>query len=122
LLAGQPSADGAIEGVGVDAGQHAAHGRLGGWLPGAGQGVAAGPERGQVLAGRVAGPLADRAQGSGAGQHRADRDAEHADQLPSATPVAGVGDLGEVAEQVTALVGGQRSGRSQPLGNHRNER
>jgi hypothetical protein len=85
-------------------------------------GVAAGPERGQVLAGRVAGPLADRAQGSGAGQHRADRDGEHADQLPSATPVAGVGDLGEGAEQVTALVGGQRSGRSQPLGNRKNGR
>jgi hypothetical protein len=29
-LAGQPGADGAVQGVGVDAGQHTAHGRLGG--------------------------------------------------------------------------------------------
>jgi len=36
--------------------------------------------------------------------------------------VAGVGDLGEVAEQVTALVRGQRSGQSQPIGNRRNGR
>jgi hypothetical protein len=90
LLAGQPSADGAVQGVGVDAGQHAVHCRLGGWLPGAGPRVAAGRERGQDLTGRVAGPLADGGQGPRAGQHRADRDAEHANQLvPSATPVAG---------------------------------
>jgi hypothetical protein len=121
LLGGQPGADGAVQGVWVDAGQHAAHGRLGGWLPGAGQRVAAGPERGQDLAGRVAGPLADGGQGPRAGQHRADRDAEQADQsMPSATSLAGVGDLGEVAKQVTALVGDQRSRRSQPLGSRRN--
>jgi hypothetical protein len=120
LLAGQPGADGAVEGVGVDTGQDAAYGRLPWWLPGAGQRVPAHPKRGQHLPGRVAGPLADRGQGPRTGQHRADRDAEHADQwMPSATPVAGIGDLGEVAEQVTALVGGQRGGWSQPLGNRR---
>jgi hypothetical protein len=42
--------------------------------------------------------------------------------VPSATSLAGVGDLGEVAEQVTALVGCQRGGRGQPLGNRRNGR
>jgi hypothetical protein len=42
--------------------------------------------------------------------------------MPSATPVAGVGDLSEVAEQVTALVGGQHTGRSQPIGNRSNGR
>jgi hypothetical protein len=111
LLGGQPGADGTVEGVGVDAGQHPAHGRLAGWLPGAGPRVAAHPKRGQDLAGRVAGPLTDGGQRPRAGQHRADRDAEHADQwMPSATPVAGVGDLSEVAEQVTALVGGQHTG------------
>ncbi len=73
LLGGQPDADGTVEGVGVDAGQDAAHGRLGGRLPGAGPRVSAHPDRGQDLAGRVAGPLADRGQGAGAGQHRADR-------------------------------------------------
>jgi hypothetical protein len=58
-----------------------------------------------------------------AGQHRADRDAEHADQwMPSATPMAGVGDLGEVAEQTPALIGCQHTGRSQPTGNRSNGR
>ena len=108
-------------GVGVDAGQHTAHGRLVGWLPGAGQRVAAGPERGQDLTGRISGPLADGGQGPRAGQHRADRDAEHTDQRgPSATPVAGVGDLGQVAEQTTALVGCQRRRRSQSVGSRSN--
>jgi hypothetical protein len=121
LLGGQPGADGTVESVGVDAGQHAAHGGLTRWPEGTGPRVAAHSERGQDLAGRVAGPLADGGQGSGAGQYRADRDAEHSDQwMASATPVAGVGDLGEVAEQVTVLVGGQRNGWSQPIGNHRN--
>jgi len=43
VLVGQPSADGQVQRVGVDAGQHAAHGRLGGWPEGAGQWVAACP-------------------------------------------------------------------------------
>jgi hypothetical protein len=121
LLGGQPGADGAVQRVGVDTGQYPAHGRLPGWPPGTGQGVTAHPEWGQHLAGRVAGPLADRGQGSGAGQHRGHRHGQHRDQrVPSAPPVAGVGDLGEVAEQTTALVGCQRGGRDQPLGNRRN--
>ena len=70
----------------------------------------------RYMAGRVAGPLAKGGQGPGADQHRADRDAEHADQwMPSASPVAGVGDLGEGVEQAAALVGGQRGGCGQPL-------
>jgi hypothetical protein len=40
--------------------------------------------------------------------------------VPSATPLAGVGDLGEAAEQTTALVGCQRRRRSQPMGGRRN--
>jgi hypothetical protein len=40
--------------------------------------------------------------------------------MPSASPMPGVGDLGEVVEQVAALVRRQRSGRSQPLGSRRN--
>jgi hypothetical protein len=123
LLVGQPGADGTIQRVGVDAAQHAAHGGLTGWPEGAGPRITAHPERGQHLAGRISGPPTDHGQGPGAGQHRADRDAEHADQcMPPATPVAGVGDLGEVAEQVTALVGDPRSGRSQPIGDRRNGR
>ena len=123
LLVGQPSADRAVERVGVDAAQHAAHGGLTWWPPGAGPRVMAHPQRGQHLAGRVAGPLADRGQGPRAGQHRAHRHGQHRDQcVPSAPPVAWVGDLGEVVEQVMALVGCQRGGRSQPLGNSRNRR
>jgi hypothetical protein len=38
VLGGQPCADGAVQRVRVDAGQHAAHGRLGWWPPGAGRG------------------------------------------------------------------------------------
>jgi hypothetical protein len=76
-------------------GQHATHGRLGGRPEGAGQRVAADPQPGQDLAGRVGRPLADRGQRPCAGKHRADRDAEHADQrVPSAAPAAGVGDVG----------------------------
>jgi hypothetical protein len=70
--------------------QHAAHGRRSSWPEGAGQRVAAGPARGKDLAGRISGPFADRGQRLGAGQHRADRDAEHADQrVPSAASLAG---------------------------------
>jgi hypothetical protein len=112
-LAGQPGANSAVQRVGVDAAQHAAHGRLSRWGEGAGQRVAADPERGQNLAGRILGPLADGRQRRGAGQHRADRDAEHADQrMPSAAPMSGIGDVGEVGQQAAALVGCQHGGRS----------
>ena len=36
--------------------------------------------------------------------------------MPSAPPLAGVGELGEVLEQAAALVGCQRGGRARPLG------
>jgi hypothetical protein len=118
---GQPGTDGAVQGVGVDAGQHAAHGGLGWWAPDPAERVVAHSERGQDRPGRVAGPLADRGQGSGAGQHGGDRDGQHrAQRVPSATPVAGVGDLGEAVEQAAALVGRKRGGRSQPLSNRGN--
>jgi hypothetical protein len=119
----QPCTDGAVEGVGVDAGQDAAHGGLGWWAVDPAQRVVAHPERGQDGLGRVRGPLADGGQGPGAGQHGGDRDGQHGGQcMPSAAPMPGVGDLGEVAEQVTALVGRQRGGRSQPLGSRGNGR
>ena len=122
LLAGQPCADGAVQGVGVDAGQHAAHGGLAWWPEGAGPRVAADPECGQHLAGGVAGPLADRGKRSGPGQHRGHRHGQHRGQgVASAAPVAGIGDLGEVVEQVTVLLGCQRSGCGEPVGSSRNE-
>jgi hypothetical protein len=71
------------------------------------------PERGQDRPGRVRGPLADRGQGLGAGQHAGDRDGQdRAQRVPSAASLAWVGDLGEVIEQVTALGGCQRDGRA----------
>jgi hypothetical protein len=67
--------------------------------------MTADPEAGQHLAGRVASPLTDRDERSRAGQHGAHRHGQHHDQsMPSATPVAWVGDLRQVVEQVTALV------------------
>jgi hypothetical protein len=121
LLVGQPSADDLVQRVGVDAGQHAAHGGLGGWPPRAGQRVAARPERSQDRPGRISSPLADRGQGPGAGQHRGDRDGQHrAERVPPAAAVAWVGHVGEVVEQAAALVGRQHGGRGQPVGNRGN--
>jgi hypothetical protein len=113
LLAGQPGADGA--------GQHAAHGGLAWWPEGIGPRVAADPECGQHLAGRVRCPLTDRGQRSGPGQHCGHRHGQHRGQgVASAAPVAGVGDLGEVAEQVTVLLGCQCRGCGEPVGSNRN--
>jgi hypothetical protein len=87
-----------------------------GWPPDPAERVAAHPERGRHRPGRVGGPLADPGQRPGAGHHRGDRHGQHrAERVPSATPVAWVGDLGEVVEQTTALVGRQRGGRGQPM-------
>ena len=44
LLGGQPATDGAVEGVGVDTGQHPTHGGLTGWPPDAGPRVTAHPQ------------------------------------------------------------------------------
>jgi hypothetical protein len=99
-------------GVGTDAGQHPAYGRLGGWPEGAGQGMTAHPERGQDRVGRIRGPLADRGQRPGAGQHRAGRHGQHhAQWVPSAAPLSGVGELSEVLEQAAVLVAHQRGRR-----------
>ena len=120
LLVGQPAADDQVQRVRVDAGQHPARGRLAGWPPDPAQRVAAHPKRGQDRRGRVGGPLADRGQGPGAGQHRGDRHGQHhAQRMPSATPLAWVGDLGEGVEQAAALAGCQRGGRGRPLGSCR---
>ena len=120
VLVDQPGADGAVQRVGVDAGQHAAHGRLPGRPEGAGQRVTARPERGQDRPRRIRRPLADRGQRLGAGQHRSHRHGQHhAQRMPSAASPARVGDLGEVVEQATALVGCQHGGWVQPLGSHR---
>jgi len=59
----------------------------------------------------------NRGQRPGAGQHRGDRDAEHAGQrMPAAAVVAWVGALGEVVERAAALRAGQRGGRGRMSG------
>jgi hypothetical protein len=110
LLAGQPGADARSRA----SGSTRASTRRTVASPGGCQAPAHGShsERGQDLAGCVAGPLTDRGQGPGAGQHRADRDAEHADQrVPAAAPMSWVGDAGKVVEQAAALVGCQHGER-----------
>ena len=116
-LAAQPATDGAVEGVGGRRGPARGAGwpRMVGARPGgAGRGT---PERARTGPGASAAHSRSR-QGSGARQYR---DGQHrAQRMPSATPVAGVGDLGEGVGQTTVLVGRQRSRRSQPLGNRGN--
>jgi hypothetical protein len=74
------------------------------------------PKRGQHWPGCVSGPFANRGQGSGTGQYRGDRHGQHrAECVPSATAVAWVGDLGEVVEQATVLVGCEHDRGVQPL-------
>jgi hypothetical protein len=103
-------------GLPVAAGQHTTHGGLAGWPPDPAQRVAAHPKRGQDRPGRVRGPFADRGQGSGAGQHGGDRDRQHGGQrMPSAAPLPGVGNVGEVLKKAAALVGCQRNRGVQPL-------
>jgi hypothetical protein len=123
LLVGQPPADDLVQRVGVDAGQHAADRRLGGWPPDPAQRVAARPERSQDRPRRVRCPLGDRGQGRGAGQHRGARHAQHRGQrVPSAAALSWVGDGGEVLEQAAELVGCQHGGCAQPLASPRNGR
>jgi len=118
-LAGQPRADGLVQRIRVDAGQHATNRRLGGWPEGAGQRVAAHAERGQHLVGRISGPLADRGQRPRASQYRAGRHGQYRVQrMPSAAPLSRVGELGEMVEQAAAVRGCQHGGRDR-LGGRR---
>ncbi len=90
LLVGQPPAERGIQGV--DTGQHPTHGGLAGWPPDAVDGSRRTPQRGQDMARCVGDPFADGCQGPRPGQHRAHRDAEHADQrMLWAAPLPGSG-------------------------------
>jgi hypothetical protein len=60
MAAGKPAADHRGQGLGVQPGKGAADRGLGGHRPVAGEGVAAGAERGTDRLGRVGGPLGDR--------------------------------------------------------------
>jgi hypothetical protein len=67
-------------------------------------GVAAGAQRGPDRLGRIRGPLGDRGDRPGAGQHRGGGQAQDGDQrMAAATGGSRVGDSGEVGEQVRAV-------------------
>jgi hypothetical protein len=71
---------------------------------------------------RIRGPLADRGQRPGAGQHCAHRHGQHrAQRMPPAASPSRIGELGEVGEQAAALVADQRGGRDR-MGGRRDGR
>jgi len=104
VAVGQPGADRGGQRLGVHAGERPADRGLGGPHPAAGQGIVTGPERGTHGLGCVGGPLGDRGDRPGARQDRSSGEQQDGDQrvtAPGAGP--GVGDGGEVGEQVWRL-------------------
>jgi hypothetical protein len=105
-----------VQRVGVDAGRHAAHGGLTGWPPDPTQRARHTPSAARTGPGASAAHSPIAARDLAPGQSGGDRDGQHrAQRVPSAASLAWVGDLGEGAEQVTALGGSQRDGRVQLL-------
>jgi hypothetical protein len=97
---GQPTADGAGQGVGVQAGRRPADGGLGRDAPLAG-GVVAGAQRDPDRLGRIGGPFGDRGKRAGAGQDRGGGQPQDGDQwVAAATGRRRIGDGGEIGEQV----------------------
>jgi hypothetical protein len=69
------------------------------------------PPAGQDRPGRVRGPLADRGQGPGPGQYGGHRRGQHcAQRVPPAASLSGVGELGEVIEQILEWSGASAAG------------
>jgi hypothetical protein len=100
LPIGQPGADRAGQGVGVQASKRPADGGLGRDAPVAG-GVVAGAERGPDRLGRVGGPFGDRGDRPRPGQHRSGRQAQDRHQwVAAATGRSRVGDASQVGQQV----------------------
>jgi hypothetical protein len=76
---GQPTADGAGQGVGVQAGERPADGGLG-WDGEVAGGVVAGAQRDPDRLGHVGGPFGDRGKRAGAGQDRGGGQPQDGDQ------------------------------------------
>jgi hypothetical protein len=104
VAVGKPRADRSGQGLGIETGERAADRGLGGDDPAAGEGIAAGPERGTHGLGCVRGPL-----GNGRDRPRARQDrgsGEHQDggqRVPAPSAGPRVGDGREVGEQVRRL-------------------
>jgi hypothetical protein len=111
MAVGKPGADHSGQGLGVEPGKSAADRGLGGDHPVAGEGVAAGAERGTDRLGCVGGPLGDRGHRPRTGQDCGGGKPEDGDQRVAA-PGAGsrVGDGGQVGEQVRWLYWSERVG------------
>jgi hypothetical protein len=100
LPVGQPGADRAGQGVGVQASKRPADGGLGRDGEAAG-GLLAGAERGADRRGRIGGPLGDRGDRPRPSQHRGGGQAQDRDQrMAAATGSSRVGDGGQVGQQV----------------------
>jgi hypothetical protein len=100
---GQPGADGAGQRVWVQAGKGAADGGLGGDGEMVG-GVVAGAQRGPDRLGCIGGPLGDRGDRPGAGQHRGGGQAQDGDEgVAAALGSSRVGNRGEVGQQVRGV-------------------
>jgi hypothetical protein len=102
----KPRADRGGQRLGVHAAQGPADRGLGGDRPhpAAGAGIAAGPERGTHGLGCVRGPLGDRGDRPRARQDRGSGEHQDGDQrMPAPSAGPGVGDGGEVGEQVRCL-------------------
>jgi hypothetical protein len=103
VAVGEPGADGAGEGLRVQARQGPADGGLGGDGEVAG-GVTAGTECGPDRLGSIGGPLGDRGHRPGAGQDCGGGDGQDGDErMAAATGSSGVGDGGQVGEQVRGV-------------------
>jgi hypothetical protein len=110
LPVGQPGADGAGQGVGVQARQGSADGGLGrdGEVAG---GVVAGAKRGPDRLGRIGGPLGGRGDRPGTGQDRGDGQAQDGDQRVTATTGSSrIRDTGQVGQQMRGFGVGELAG------------
>ena len=100
IAVGQPGTDHTGQHVGVQARKRPADGGLGRDGQAAG-GLLAGAEHNPDLWGRISGPFGDRGDRPRPGQHRGGRQAQDGDQrVAAATGVSGVGDAGQIGQQV----------------------
>jgi hypothetical protein len=100
VAVGQPRADHLGQGLGLQAGQRAADGGLGGHDPGSGP-ITAGAKRHPDQLRGIRSPLGDHGHRSCAGQYRRGGYGQDRDQrVASATATSRVADRGEVGQQV----------------------
>jgi hypothetical protein len=100
---GQPGADRGGQRVGVQAGKGPADGGLGRDNEVVG-GVAAGAQRGPDRLGRIGGPVGDRGDRPGPGQHRGGGQPQDGDQpVAAATGSSRVGNSSKVGQQVRGV-------------------